>query len=77
MDALAQARLLAIPEQIETERMMLRAARVGDGPQAFAAVLESFDELAPWMPWVHPEPKLETTRAESALGYSILIAWEN
>lgn len=63
MDALAQARLLAIPEQIETERMMLRAARVGDGPQAFAAVLESFDELAPWMPWVHPEPKLESSEA--------------
>ena len=63
MDALARARLMAIPEQIETERMMLRAARAGDGPQAFAAVLESFNELAPWMPWVHPEPKLESSEA--------------
>ena len=58
MDALLRARLLAIPEQIETERMVLRAAQADDGPDAFAAVLESVDELAPWMPWVHPEPKL-------------------
>ena len=59
MDALSRARLLVIPGEIETERMILRAARAGDGPQAFEAVLESFSELAPWMPWVHPEPKLE------------------
>ena len=59
MDALARSRLLVIPEKIETERMVLRAARADDGPEAFAAVLESVDELAPWMPWVHPEPILE------------------
>lgn len=59
MDALLRARLLAIPERIETERMVLRAAQAGDGLQTFAAVLESVNELAPWMPWVHPEPKLE------------------
>lgn len=61
MDAFAQARLLEIPEQIETERMILRAAQLGDGPQTFAAVLESVNDLAPWMPWVHPEPKLKSS----------------
>ena len=40
MDALAHARLLTIPEQIDTERMILRAVHVDDGPQTFAAVLE-------------------------------------
>lgn len=59
MDALAVARMLAIPEKIETERMILRATRAGDAPEAFAAVLESVAELAPWMPWVHPEPTLQ------------------
>lgn len=59
MDALQRARLLVIPEQIETERMLLRAVRADDAPETFTAVLESVGELAPWMPWVHPEPKLD------------------
>ena len=63
MDALRRARLLVIPERIETERMVLRAAQAGDGPQAFAAVLESVNELAPWMPWVHPGPELDASIA--------------
>ena len=54
-----QALLLNIPERIETERMILRAAKSDDGPEAFEAVLESVNELKPWMPWVHPEPKRE------------------
>ena len=57
MDATLRARLLPISEQIETERMILRATRADDAPETFLAVLESFNELAPWMPWVHPEPK--------------------
>ena len=59
MNALARAQLLVIPEQIETERLILRAARADDAPDAFAAVQESANELAPWMPWVHPEPTLQ------------------
>ena len=61
MDALARARQLAIPEQIETARMILRSARANDAPDAFAAVRESVKELAPWMPWVHPEPTFEAS----------------
>ena len=59
MDAQSQARQLVIPEQIETERMILRAARAEDVTEVFAAVLESVNELKPWMPWVHPEPKFD------------------
>jgi len=59
MDARQRALRLEIPEVIETERMILRAAKSGDGPACFEAVLESVKELEPWMPWVHPEPKLE------------------
>lgn len=58
MEAKQRALLLNIPERIETERMILRAAKLGDGPEAFEAVLESVNELKPWMPWVHPEPRL-------------------
>ena len=62
-DATLRARLLPISEQIETERMILRATRANDAPETFLAVLESFNELAPWMPWVHPEPKLAGSEA--------------
>ena len=59
MDAGERARSLVLPEQIGTERLILRAAKAVDAPEAFAAVLESVQELAPWMPWVHPEPTLK------------------
>ena len=59
MDAKQRALQLNIPESIETGRMILRAAKSNDGPEAFEAVKESAAELKPWMPWVHPEPTLE------------------
>jgi RimJ/RimL family protein N-acetyltransferase len=59
MDARQRAILLNIPELIDTPRLILRAAKAGDGPEAFEAVLESFHDLKPWMPWVHPEPFLQ------------------
>ena len=61
MDVKQPALLLAIPETIETERLILRAAKSGDGPETFEAVLESVNELKPWMPWAHPEPLLESS----------------
>ncbi|MDP9475516.1 MAG: GNAT family N-acetyltransferase [Actinomycetota bacterium] len=39
------------PESFETERLLIRAPRPGDGPEKHAAVNESFDELLPWMDW--------------------------
>ena len=59
MDALSRARTLTIPEQIESERLILRATKAMDAPEAFEAVRESVQELAPWMPWAHPNPTLE------------------
>ncbi|MEP7156550.1 MAG: GNAT family protein [Betaproteobacteria bacterium] len=58
MDARQGALLLDIPEVIVTERMLLRAVKANDGPATFEAVLESVNDLEPWMPWVHPEPQL-------------------
>ena len=43
--------LIEVPERIETERLVLRAPRRGDGPVLNAAVIASLAELAPWMPW--------------------------
>lgn len=39
------------PEEIETERLLIRAPRRGDGAEVRSAVAESLDELRQWMPW--------------------------
>lgn len=51
--------LIDIPERIETERLVLRPPRAGDGAKLNAAVLASLDELAPWMPWAARAPSVE------------------
>jgi ribosomal-protein-serine acetyltransferase len=41
----------------------IRPYRLEDAPEVFAAVRESLNELILWMPWCHPEYRLEETRA--------------
>jgi RimJ/RimL family protein N-acetyltransferase len=43
--------LLDIPEVIESERLILRCPRAGDGRVMFESAEESRKELNPWMPW--------------------------
>jgi ribosomal-protein-serine acetyltransferase len=45
------ALLLDVPEELETERLVLRATRAGEGAAVCEAVAESFAELKRWMPW--------------------------
>lgn len=49
----------SLPEQIESERLIIRVARPGDGKVFNAAILDSLDRLAPWLGWVTPPPTLE------------------
>lgn len=51
--------MLTIPESFESSRLLIRAARWGDGAAMNEAVLESLAELRPWMPWAQHEPTLE------------------
>ncbi len=39
------------PESFETERLVIRSPMPGDGPELYAAVRESMEDLPPWMPW--------------------------
>ena len=55
--------LLDVPERIETARLVLRAPRRGDGPAVNAAVLETLDALAPWMPWAQSPPTLDESES--------------
>ena len=47
--------LLDVPEQLTTERMVLRVPRPGDSKYIWPAVVESQTELAQWMPWAYPK----------------------
>ncbi len=43
------------PDQFETERLLIRAPRPGDGQMMYEAIVESLAQLKPWMPWAHQE----------------------
>jgi RimJ/RimL family protein N-acetyltransferase len=45
------ALLLDIPEELESERLILAATRAGHGAAVNEAVAESFADLKRWMPW--------------------------
>lgn len=50
-----------IPESFETERLIIRSPLPGDGVELFAAVEESREELARWMPWVDEHTSVEAS----------------
>jgi RimJ/RimL family protein N-acetyltransferase len=68
--------LLDIPESFETERLLIRVPRPGDGAEVNAAVLETFDDLHPWMPWAAERPTVEQTEEYCRRSYSKFIARE-
>lgn len=51
--------LLDFPENIESERLLIRAPLWGDGAAVNEAIVESLEELRPWMPWAQKAPTLE------------------
>jgi ribosomal-protein-serine acetyltransferase len=53
------ALLLDVPEELQTERLVLRATRSGQGAAVNAAVAESFPALKSWMPWSQQAQSLE------------------
>ncbi len=55
--------MLDIPESFESARLLICAARPGDGAAVNEAVRESITELRPWMPWAQTVPTLEQSEA--------------
>ena len=53
------------PEGFETERLWIRSPLPGDGPELYAAVRESLDELTPWMPWPKEHRTVEDSEASA------------
>lgn len=55
--------LIDVPERIETERLVLRAPRAGDGQRVNDAIRASHAALAPWMPWAATVPSVDESEA--------------
>ena len=51
--------LIDVPERLETERLVLRCPRPGDGPAVNRAVTDSLEGLRPWMPWAKNAPSAD------------------
>ena len=69
--------LLDIPEDIETERMIVRIARPGEGVAVNEAIRESFAELQPWMPWAQTCPTPEETESHGRRAHARFHARED
>ncbi|CAN5567151.1 GNAT family N-acetyltransferase [soil metagenome] len=57
------------PNSFETERLLIRSPAPGDGAELFAAIRDSFDELEPWMPWVHHHRTLDGSEKSARRGW--------
>jgi RimJ/RimL family protein N-acetyltransferase len=57
--------LIDIPEEFETERLVIRAARPGEGPAVNAAIRASHAELRPWLTWAETVPSVEQSEAQA------------
>lgn len=77
--------LLDIPDSLQTERLVLRAPRVGDGAEVNAAIRESREQLAPWLPFAAKMPSVAETEEwarqaaaafiqRTALAYILVLA---
>src|SRR5271170_5553741 len=53
--------LMDIPEQIVTQRLIVRCAQPGEGSAVNAAIADSINELRPWMPWAQTMPTVDDT----------------
>jgi len=55
--------LIDVPERIETERLVLRMPRRGDGQAVNDAIRVSHADLAPWLPWAGAMPSVDESEA--------------
>jgi len=59
LGAIERALLIDIPETLETARLRLCAPQPGRGAEIHEAVVESYVQLQPWMPWAREVPREE------------------
>jgi RimJ/RimL family protein N-acetyltransferase len=55
--------LIDVPDRLETERLVLRVPRPGDGRILNDAIRASHGELTPWLPWAGTLPTVDESEA--------------
>ncbi|WP_173917190.1 GNAT family N-acetyltransferase [Halobacillus sp. Marseille-Q1614] len=55
--------LLDFPDHFETERLLIRMPKPGDGRAVYESIQASRNELKPWLPFAHHEQTEEETEA--------------
>ena len=67
--------LMDIPKSFETERLLIRSPLPGDGHELHAAVRESIDDLAPWMPWPKEHRTVDDSEASARRARVLDLMW--
>lgn len=62
------------PDTFESERLLIRAPRPGDGAVVQEAIQESLAELLPWMPWAHAPQSVDASEAYARQGHTEFLA---
>lgn len=55
-----------VPQQLETERLLIRCPQPGDGAALYDAIVASKDHLAAWLTWAN-WPNISLKRAEASI----------
>ena len=66
-----------LPAQLESERLLIRVARPGDGAMFSEAILDSHAELAPWLGWVTPPPSPDEAEARCVAAHQRFLRNED
>lgn len=56
---------VSVPTRFETERLVIRAPRAGDGRELNAAILETWNDLHLWMPWAREKPSVRESESHT------------
>jgi RimJ/RimL family protein N-acetyltransferase len=69
--------LIDLPEQIESDRLLIRWPRPGTGAAVNEAIRESFDDLKRWMPWAQTLPSVEDSEAYARQSHAKMLTRED
>ncbi|WP_416828487.1 GNAT family N-acetyltransferase [Ectobacillus polymachus] len=66
--------LIEVPTELYTERLYIRMPRPGDGKAVYEAIMESIEDLKPWLPFASEEQTDQKT--EENLREAIIQYWK-
>ncbi len=69
--------LLNFPDHFETDRLLIRAPRPGDGVVMREAIAESLEDLKPWMPFAQKLQSLDEIEANMRRGAARFLLRED